>query len=135
MPDHFFRVKAKGKSAQERAKDFYLGDFELKASNQATTKEFIWLSLSELGQGCACSMLSDDTDFQAHTWKLKANIIDKMSTAAQAIMKQVPSGFAFRAVWAGESIQFKGKVSLSDFRQLINDNHLKRNSEYEVVPL
>src|ERR1044071_2662612 len=55
------------------------------------------LSLSEKGEGCACSMLTDDADWNAATWDMRGDVVVAVADTLMTIPRR--NGFAFEALW------------------------------------
>ena len=60
------------------------------------------LSLSEAGEGCACSMLTDDADWNAAAWDIRPALLPYLVNTLRFIYERTPNGFILEALWAGD---------------------------------
>src|SRR5262245_36415068 len=60
------------------------------------------VSLSERGKGCACSMLTDDADWNAATWDLREDVVSALADTLTTIHRHAGNGFAFEGLWIGD---------------------------------
>jgi hypothetical protein len=57
--------------------------------------------ISEEG-GCACSLLSDDADWNAETWSMRPDVLDRLGMTLQILAMQGPPGVIVEALWVGD---------------------------------
>jgi len=90
------------------------------------------LHISEDG-GCACSMLSENADWNAETWEMNSSVLSKLANTIIEISKKLSTSFNFLALWAGD-IPFKEiSLSLTDLLQLIKENKIGTKIKYKIV--
>src|SRR5215216_2362155 len=58
------------------------------------------LSISEKGEGCACSMLTDNADLNAPTWDFRPEVLPDLALALLFIFELASNGYIFEALWA-----------------------------------
>lgn len=86
------------------------------------------LYISEQGQGCACSMLSEK--WNDETNEFRPEILPDLAQVVQNIRQQTSSGFKFTAGWNKSNEE--RQVSLKEMVQLILQNKVGLRTSYIV---
>ena len=89
------------------------------------------LSLSEKGEGCACSMLTDDADWNAATWDMRGDVVVAVADTLMTIPRR--NGFAFEALWIGDRPKTDQRVSIDDLANRVRANRVGNKVRYVVV--
>ena len=89
-------------------------------------------NISETGEGCACSMLTDDADWNAEFWDLQSALLPHTANLLSLINECVPSGFVFEALWAGDKPAETLTVSFDELRDSVLKNQIKTKAKYVV---
>ena len=92
------------------------------------------LSLSEKGEGCACSMLTDDADWNATTWDMREEIVAALADTIITIHRQAGNGFAFEALWIGDRPKTEQRVTIDDLAGRVRCNQVGTKVRYVVAP-
>jgi hypothetical protein len=90
------------------------------------------LSISEKGEGCACSMLTDEADWNAPTWDIRKEVLSDLALALLFISEQASSGYTFEAIWAGDKPERNLEVSLNELLEIVQKNQIGTKSRYIV---
>ena len=90
------------------------------------------LSISEKGEGCACSMLTDEANWNAPTWDLRNEVLPDLALALLFISELASNSFNFEARWAGEKPGKNLEVSLSELLEIVQQNRIGTKVRYIV---
>lgn len=90
------------------------------------------LSISEVGEGCACSMLTDDADWNASTWEFQPALLPLLASTLAFISERAPHGFLVEAVWAGDKRQEILEVSRDELLDIVRRNSMATKATYIV---
>lgn len=82
---------------------------------------------------CACSLLSDDADWNADVWALRDDVLDRFSTTLQRLAAAVSGGVTVEALWIGDNVKETRSVSAADLVDLARTNRLGTRTRYDVV--
>ena len=103
---------------------------------QGTTSFFgrgnVRFNISETGQGCACSMLTDDADWNAEFWDFQPSLLPQTANLLAHINERAPNGFIVEALWAGDKPEETLTVSIDELRDLVLKNQIKTKAKYLV---
>jgi hypothetical protein len=70
-------------------------DFHLDGATSFVRRGNPCLSISEKGQGCACSILTDNADWNAHTWDIRLDVLPNLALALLFISELASDGYIF----------------------------------------
>src|ERR1044071_2070122 len=101
---------------------------ELQFQDKASGPETFRFLLSEVGEGCACSMLTDNADWNAPSWDFQAELLGDLECAFESICRQASNGFAVEALWAGDKPKKVLKVSCNELRKLVRENSISTSA-------
>ena len=90
------------------------------------------LSLSEAGEGCACSMLTDDADWNAPAWDIRPVLLPYLANTLRFISERAPNGFILEALWAGDKPGENLELSLDELLNLVRANRIGTRARYNV---
>ena len=90
------------------------------------------LSLSEAGEGCACSMLADDADWDAPAWDIRPAVLPSLANTIRFISERAPNGFILEALWAGDKAGENLELSLDELLNLVRANRIGARARYNV---
>lgn len=90
------------------------------------------LSLSEAGEGCACSMLTDDADWNAPTWDIRPALLPHFAHTLKFIFEQAPKGFILEALWADYKPLENLELMLDELLDLVWANRIGTRARYIV---
>mgnify|MGYP007022262598 CR=1 FL=1 len=91
------------------------------------------LSISELGEGCACSMLTDEADWNAPEWDIRPELLPHIANALAFICEQAPNGVVLEALWAGDKLDATIELSLEELTIIVMANRLSTKAKYIVT--
>ena len=89
-------------------------------------------NISEIGQGCACSMLTDNADWNDEFWDFQISLLPPTAKLLADICERVPNGFTVEALWAGDKPEETLTVSLAELSNLVLKNQIKTKAKYVV---
>jgi hypothetical protein len=90
-------------------------------------------SICEEG-GCACSLLTDDADWDAPFWSMRPEALDPLAQTLEAVGAAAPEGFTVAALWAGDAPSQEQYVSLEGLIALARAGRLGTRTRYRVSP-
>lgn len=88
--------------------------------------------ISVKGQGCACSMLSDDADWGKEQWDIRSSHVQAIADAVMSVALQVNAPFAFIAGWDGDECHQAIAVTPEQLKNVILTGKIAQNARYEV---
>jgi len=88
--------------------------------------------ISEAG-GCACSLLSDDADWNAEVWAFRHDVLARLAATLQSLAGSVTDGATVEALWIGDNVKETRSVSTADLVELARTNRLGTRTRYEVL--
>jgi hypothetical protein len=90
------------------------------------------LTLSERNQGCACSMLADDADWNAATWAMRPQSTATIAETLAAIGKVARGPLVFQAVWIGDKTEDEEHIALKDLLGVVKRSGIRTKVRYVV---
>ena len=90
-------------------------------------------SLSEVGEGCACSMLTDNADWNAPTWEFQATLLADLAGSLAELCKRAPNGLILEALWAGDKPKEILEVSCNHLIDIVRSNSISTAARYTVT--
>ncbi len=127
---------------QERQKDADAISEKASTENLKVFKEKRWfrrpsryLYIASEFESCACDLLTDDADWNAETWDLIKSFLPELSLVFSNLCEQIPEGFLFDALWAGDEPNSRLVVNGTGLSDIIKDNKIKIKITYQVVPV
>ena len=90
------------------------------------------LSISEKDGGCACSILTDDADWNAHTWDLRLDLLPDLARALSFFSECSSGGYTFEALWVGDKPEKNVDVSTDEMLQIVQRNQIGPKTRYIV---
>jgi hypothetical protein len=91
-----------------------------------------FFSLSEVGEGCACSMLTDNADWNAPTWEFQSTLLEDLASSLEMLCKQAPNGLVLEALWAGDKAKEILEVSCTQLLDIIRSNSISTGAKYFI---
>lgn len=82
--------------------------------------------------GCACGMLSDDADWNAETWAMRADMIEPLAQTLEELLRLGPRRITVAALWAGDRPQQELNVTPADLTRIIRTTGLGTKRRYVV---
>lgn len=89
-------------------------------------------TISENG-GCACSLLSDDADWNADCWAMRPEILDRLAETIRVLVEEGPARVTFEALWIGDAPQQTTNTTAAELVALARSSRLGTKTRYEVV--
>lgn len=90
------------------------------------------LTVSEVGEGCACSMLTDEADWNDPFWDIRQEVVDSLALTLLFVSERAPHGFIFEAIWAGDKPGKKIEVSVNELLEIVHKNRIGTKVRYIV---
>lgn len=83
--------------------------------------------------GCACSLLSDDADWNADSWAMRPEILDRLAETIRVLVEEGPARLTIEALWIGEAPQQTTETTAAELVTLARSSRLGTRTRYEVV--
>lgn len=90
--------------------------------------------ISERG-GCACSVLTDDADWNAEAWAMRPEILEPLAATIEHLIHAVPDGLTIEALWAGDAPKATVTMGAEEFASLVRTSRIGTKIRYEVRAL
>jgi hypothetical protein len=90
-------------------------------------------TISEEG-GCACSLLSDDADWNADAWVMRPEILEQLARTLEILSDEGPPNLFVEALWLGEAPSVTTSVTRSELVELARSSRLGTRTRYELTP-
>jgi len=90
------------------------------------------LSISEAGEGCACSMLTDEADWNAPAWDIQPTLLPPLANSLAFISERAANGLILEALWAGDRPEKNLKVSPDELLSIVRENRIGTKTRYIV---
>ena len=87
--------------------------------------------LSENG-GCACSLLSDQADWNADAWAMRPEVLEQLARTLQILVEEGPPNLAVEALWVGETPRETIAVTAAELVTLARLSGLGTRTRYEL---
>ena len=87
--------------------------------------------ISEEG-GCACSLLSDQADWNADTWAMRPEILEQLARTLQILVEEGPPNLSVQALWVGETPGETVRVTTATLVTLARSSGLGTRTRYEL---
>lgn len=81
---------------------------------------------------CACSLLSDDADWNAEVWAMRPEVLEPLERTLEVLAYQGPERLAVQALWIGEQPELERRVSGSELASLARQSRLGTRTRYVV---
>jgi hypothetical protein len=82
-------------------------------------------------EGCACSLLADDADWNAATWSLRADVPHKLAGVVRCLLGRARGDVSFAAAWIGEE-PFEATISSGDLLNTIEGGAVATKTRYTI---
>ncbi len=82
--------------------------------------------------GCACSMLSDDADWNEAHWSLRPDAAKELATGVGAFAEAGPESFSFQALWLGERADTEVAATVTALTTLLRGTGPGTKARYVV---
>lgn len=106
---------------------------ELYLVKSAFTKKGNILHVSEVRQGCACSLLTDNADWNSLYWDMIPEFLPDLTQLLKSLRKNTKSGFSFQALWVGETPSEHVKISIDELAQVIENGKIGTKIKYLIT--
>jgi hypothetical protein len=90
------------------------------------------LNISESGKGCACSLLTDDADWDAETWDMHQSSLPKIAQGLRKLRENTKVGFVFEALWQGEKPTEEKKISIGELANIVESGKIGTKTRYLI---
>jgi hypothetical protein len=90
------------------------------------------LTISEAGEGCACSMLTDDADWNAPTWDIQPTLLMPLTNSLAYISERAANGLILEALWAGDEPEKNLELSSGELLSTVRENRVGTKTRYIV---
>jgi len=87
--------------------------------------------ISEEG-GCACSLLSDEADWNADAWAMRPEVLEQLARTLQILVEEGPPNLSVEALWVGEAPREIVQVTAAKLVTLARSSGLGTRTRYEL---
>jgi hypothetical protein len=94
--------------------------------------EVVRATISEDG-GCACSLLSDEADWNAERWSMRPDVLERLASTLEVLARRGPRGLFIEALWSGETARETISVAPLQLAHLARHSGLGTHTRYIVV--
>ena len=109
------------------------GELEVSACRRLLRRRSRDLNICEPAQGCGCSLLADDADWDAPAWSMRPEVLPHLGATLAAVRQHTSEGFTFQALWVGETALHSRQVSPEEMRAIIRSGQISTDSRYLVT--
>ena len=88
--------------------------------------------ISEEG-GCACSLLSEDAGWNAETWSMRPDVLDRLALTLETLAVRGPHGLIVETLWGGDEPKNTVSVTPSELAEVARLGKLGTRTRYAVV--
>ncbi len=81
---------------------------------------------------CACSLLADDAEWDAPTWRMRPEVLPRLKATLACVTEHAPEGFTLDVLWAGERVSEEVRVSPDELCALARSGQLAQRTRYRV---
>jgi hypothetical protein len=108
-------------------------ELEVSACRRLLRRRSRELNICETRQGCGCSLLADDADWDAPAWSMRPEALPQLGAALAAVRQQTSDGFTFQALWVGETAFHDKHVSPEQMLAIVASGQISTDSRYLVT--
>jgi cytochrome c5 len=91
------------------------------------------LNICEPAQGCACSMLHDDADWGAPTWRMRLEVLPRLASTLAKIREHTSEPFTFQALWVGDDVSHERQLSVAELRDIVESDRIGTGTRYTIT--
>ena len=84
-------------------------------------------------RGCACSLLSDDADWNAEVWAMRREVLERLAVTIERLVDAAPDGLIVEALWIGDVPERTIAVTAAEFGELARTSRLGTHTRYEIT--
>ncbi len=88
--------------------------------------------LFEEGEGCACSMLTDEADWGQPYWDIRPEVLPLIANTVERLASSLKEPFVFGALWAGDRPEQSTAVTAAELAELIRAGTIRQKTKYNV---
>ena len=89
-------------------------------------------TISENG-GCACSLLTENADWNAETWDMRREVLESVATTLEILSTLGPNETVIEALWIGDDVRETVHVSSKEIGELARMSRIGTHSRYLIV--
>jgi hypothetical protein len=91
------------------------------------------LNICEPGQGCACSMLHEDADWDASAWLMRPEVLPRLASTLANVREHSSEPFTFETLWVGDDVYYERRMSLDELRAIVESGQIGNHTRYTVT--
>ena len=84
------------------------------------------------GHGCACSLLSDDADWNADAWAMRPELLERLGRTLEVLAEHGPDTLSIEALWVGETARETIRVTPAKLAALGRASRLGTRTRYVI---
>ena len=109
------------------------GKLEVSSCRRLLRRRSRDLNICEPAQGCGCSLLADDADWDAPAWSMRSEVLPQLGATLAAVRQHTSDGFTFQALWVGETAFHDKHVSPEEMRAIVAGGQISTDSRYLIT--
>jgi hypothetical protein len=94
-------------------------------------RDVVRASISEGGM-CACSLLTDEADWNADSWAMRPEVLEPLSRALETLASRGPARLAVQALWAGDGPAEERVVTARNLATTAREGRLGTRIRYVI---
>ena len=91
------------------------------------------LNVCEPRQGCACSMLHEDADWDSAAWRMRPEVLPRLASTLAKVRERSSAPFTFETLWVGDDVYYERQVSFNELRGIIESGQIGTHTRYTVT--
>jgi hypothetical protein len=108
------------------------GPLHVRVAKGNATRRTPRVFLSEPRQGCACSMLTDDADWNASVWDMHEPSRERLAAGIALLARSARGPMTFHALWQGERAAHERTLSVDELVSLVRRGAIETKARYVV---
>lgn len=89
--------------------------------------------LSEVGKGCACSMLTEAADWGQPYWKIRPEVRPLIAYTVERLASSIKEPFVFKTLWVNDRPKQSMTVTVAELAELIRADMIGQKTKYNVI--
>ena len=89
-------------------------------------------SVAEYAEGCACSLLADDADWNAPAWSFRPDVLPKLANVVRALLSRARGQVVLEALWIGNDADRTERVTTRQLLATIDAGSLGTKTRYVI---
>ena len=105
-------------------------DLSVKLTRPSKVASF---SIAEYPEGCACSLLADDADWNAPAWSFRPEVLPKIANVVRTLLSRARGQVVFEALWIGDDVSRTETVTSQQLLSTIEADRVATKTRYVIA--